>query len=323
VNLNHVLAFHKVAAAGGFTVAARLSGVSQPTLSAQVRALERTMGTPLFERSGRRVWLTPAGESLFSATARLNEAMETVADVVTRDRTAVRGGLRISADSAIHVIPVLADLKRRVRGLAFSLRIDNSSNVIAQVLNEEADVGVMARQVSDPRLFAVKIREDKLMLLVSAADPWARRSRVSVADLAGRDLVVRERGSITREVFEARIKGARIKTGQIFDVATREAVQEAVAAGFGIGIVFTSEAGKDTRLKTIAIADQDVTVAEYAICRSERRRLGLVARFIETAHRLATARGWLADTGRPAIAIKERNEPIEPMSGTRGKRNGR
>ena len=156
------------------------------------------------------------------------------------------------------------------------------------------------------------------MLLVSAADPWARRSRVSVADLAGRDLVVRERGSITREVFEARIKSARIKTGQIFDVATREAVQEAVAAGFGIGIVFTSEAGKDTRLKTIAIADQDVTVAEYAICRSERRRLGLVARFIETAHRLATARGWLAKA-----VVKERNEPIEPVSGTRGRRNGR
>ena len=105
--------------------------------------------------------------------------------------------------------------------------------------------------------------------------------------------MVRERGSITREVFEARIKSARIKTGQIFDVATREAVQEAVAAGFGIGIVFTSEAGKDTRLKTIPIADQDVSVAEYAICRSERRRLGLVARFIETAHRLAHAR-WLA-----------------------------
>jgi aminoethylphosphonate catabolism LysR family transcriptional regulator len=317
VNLNHVLAFHKVAAAGGFTVAARLSGVSQPTLSAQVRALERTMGTPLFERSGRRVRLTPAGESLFSATARLNEAMETVADVVTRDRTAVRGGLRISADSAIHVIPVLADLKRRVRGLAFSLRIDNSTNVIAQVLNEEADVGVMARQVSDPRLFAVKIREDRLMLLVSAADPWARRPRVSVSDLAGRDLVVRERGSITREVIEARIKSARIKTGQIFDVATREAVQEAVAAGFGIGIVFTSEAGKDSRLKTIAIADQDVAVAEYAICRSERRQLGLVARFIETAHRLATARGWLA------AAVKERNEPTGPVSGARGRRNGR
>ena len=71
------------------------------------------------------------------------------------------------------------------------------------------------------------------MLLMSASDPWARRHAHPVADLAGRDLVVRERGSITREVVEARIKSARIKTGQIFDVATREAVQEAVAAGFG------------------------------------------------------------------------------------------
>lgn len=320
MNLNHVLAFHKVAAAGGFTVAARLSGVSQPTLSAQVRALERTMGTTLFERSGRRVRLTPAGEALFSATARLSEAMTEVADVVTRDRTAVRGGLRISADSAIHVIPVLAELKRRVRGLAFSLRIDNSSNVIAQVLNEEADVGVMARQISDPRLFAVKIREDRLMLLVSAADPWARRPRVSVADLAGRDLVVRERGSITREVIEARIKSARIRTGQIFDVATREAVQEAVAAGFGTGIVFASEAGKDARLRTIAISDQDVAVAEYAVCRSERRRLGLVARFLETAHRLAMVRGWLADSSRPAVNAVEM---MELSSAARGRRNGR
>lgn len=323
MNLNHVLAFHKVAAAGGFTVAARLGGVSQPTLSAQVRALERTMGTALFERSGRRVRLTPAGESLFATTARLSEAMEAVADVVARDRTAVRGGLRISADSAIHVIPVLADLKRRVKGLAFSLRIDNSSNVIAQVLNEEADVGVMARQISDPRLFAVKIREDRLMLLVSAADPWARRTRVPIADLAGRDLVVRERGSITREVAEARIKSAHIKTGQIFDVATREAVREAVAAEFGVGIVFASEAGNDARLKAITIADQDVTVAEYAVCRSERRRLGLVARFIETAHRLATARGWLADAGRPTAIAKEQKGLREPATETRGKRNGR
>jgi LysR family transcriptional regulator, low CO2-responsive transcriptional regulator len=290
LNLNHVLAFHKVADAGGFTVAARLGGVSQPTLSAQVRLLERTMGTALFERAGRRIRLTPAGEALYVATTRLNEAMDAVADVVARDRSAARGGLRISADSAIHVIPVLAELKRRVKGLSFSLRIDNSSNVTAQVLNEEADIGIMARPIADPRLFAVKIREDRLVLLVGARDPWARRSRISIGDLAGREIVVREKGSITRDVAESRIKAARIKTGQVFDVATREAVREAVAAGFGVGVVFASEAGNDARLKAITIADQDIAVAEYAICRAERRRLGLVARFLETAHRLALAK---------------------------------
>ncbi|HVY42764.1 MAG TPA: LysR substrate-binding domain-containing protein [Hyphomicrobiaceae bacterium] len=297
MNLNHVLAFHRVAAAGGFTVAARLSGVSQPTLSSQVRALERTMGTALFERAGRGVRLTPAGETLYGATARLSEAMDAVADIVIRERPSGRGGLRISADSAIHVLPVLAELKRRVEGLAFSLRIDNSSNVIAQVLKDEVDLGVMARPVTDTRLFSIKIREDRLVLLVGANDAWARRTRASIADLAGRDLVVREKGSITREVAEARIRAARIKTGQVFDVATREAVREAVAAGFGVGVIFASEAGNDARLKAVPIADQEVAVAEYAICRAERHRLGLVARFIETAHRLAMARGWLADSG--------------------------
>jgi DNA-binding transcriptional LysR family regulator len=271
--------------------------VSQPTLSSQVRALERTMGTALFERAGRGVRLTPAGETLYGATARLSEAMDAVADIVIRERPSGRGGLRISADSAIHVLPVLAELKRRVEGLAFSLRIDNSSNVIAQVLKDEVDLGVMARPVTDTRLFSIKIREDRLVLLVGANDAWARRTRASIADLAGRDLVVREKGSITREVAEARIRAARIKTGQVFDVATREAVREAVAAGFGVGVVFASEAGNDARLKAVPIADQEVAVAEYAICRAERHRLGLVARFIETAHRLAMERGWLADSG--------------------------
>jgi DNA-binding transcriptional LysR family regulator len=302
LNLNHVLAFHKVAAAGGFTVAARLSGVSQPTLSAQVRTLERSMGSALFERAGRRVRLTPVGEALFAATTHLSEAIDAVAGVVTRDSAATRGRLRVSADSAIHVIPVLADLKQHVKDLSFSLRIDNSSNVIAQVLNDEADVGVMARPIADPRLFAVKIREDRLVLLSGARDSLARRSRITMADLAGRAIVVRERGSITREVAEASIKKARIKTGQVFDVATREAVREAVAAGFGVGVVFASEAGNDPRIKATAIADQDVAVSEYAICRAERRRLGLVGRFLETAHRLATVRGWLANSGWTSAA---------------------
>jgi DNA-binding transcriptional LysR family regulator len=136
------------------------------------------------------------------------------------------------------------------------------------------------------------------MLLVSAKDALARRKSVRIADLAGRDLVVREMGSITREVVEGRLARERIATGQVFDVATREAVREAVAAGFGVGVVFASEAGRDERLRALAIIDVDVAVAEYAICRIERRKLGLVARFLDTAQQLALRSGWLAEPGR-------------------------
>ena len=131
------------------------------------------------------------------------------------------------------------------------------------------------------------------MLLVSRRDPWASRKRIKLADFAGRDLVVRERGSITREVMEQRLEAAGIVTGQVFDVATREAVREAVAAGFGAGVVFASEAGNDARLVTLAIQGADLTVAEYAICRTERRRVPLIAQFFDAAQRMAAINRWL------------------------------
>jgi DNA-binding transcriptional LysR family regulator len=300
MNLTHVLAFHRVAAAGSYTLAARLGGISQPTLSSQVRALERSAGAALFERSGRGVRLTATGERLYAATAKLAGAMDEVRRTLALGPTPARGRLRISADSAVHVLPVLAELKKSVATLHFSLRIDNSAEVIAQVLAEEADVGIMARPTADLRLHTIKIREDRLVLLVSAKDKLARRKQVRFTALAGRDLVVRERGSITREVAEARLASEGVAMGQVFDVATREAVGEAVAAGFGVGVIFASEVGRDPRLKAVAIVGADVSVAEFAICRAERRGLGFVGKFLDTARQLALSNGWLATRPRGA-----------------------
>ncbi len=295
MNLTHVLAFHRVATAGSFTIASRLAGVSQPTLSAQVRALEQSAGAALLERGGRGVRLTAAGEQLFAATSKLAEAMDEVERLLATSRSPARGHLRIAADSAVHVLPILAELKKTAASLGFSLTIDNSAAVTARVLSGAADIGVMARSTADQRLFSTMIRQDRLVLLVSRKDPLASRKRARLTDLAGRDLVVRERGSITREVAEARLASAGVKTGQVFDVGTREAVGEAVAAGFGVGLAFATEVGRDPRLVAVRIHDADVAVAEYAICLSERRSLGSVAKFLETARQLAVRNGWLSD----------------------------
>jgi LysR family transcriptional regulator, low CO2-responsive transcriptional regulator len=270
-----------------------MSGVSQPTLSAQVRDLERSVGVSLFHREGRQIRLTEAGERLLQSTTRLSGAIDEVGSALGEPRSGSRGALRISADSAIHVIPVLAQLKRSSPGLKFSIRIDNSQQVTAHVLNNEADLGVMARPASDPRLASVKIREDRLVLLVGRRDPWFKRKRVHLVDLSGRDLVVREKGSITREVMERCLAQAGVEPGQTFDVGTREAVKEAVAAGFGVGVVFASEAGSDSRIGSLAVLGAQLSVSEYAICRAERRRMALIARFFDVAQKLARNNRWL------------------------------
>ena len=281
-------AFHLVAQSGGFTKAAQAGGVSQPTLSAQVRSLEEANGIRLFDRRGRTVALTPLGQNLHAITARLFAAEDDAKALLAGARNLARGHLRVAADSATHVMPLLAELKQRRPGLTFSLAVGNSSDVLRQVLDHAVDVAVMAKHVSDPRVHALRLRTDRLVLFVPRAHPWGLRKSVALEALAGQDLVIRERGSITREVFEARLAEAGVKPGALVEVQTREAVREAVAAGFGIGIIFDSEFGQDPASAKLTVKGADLNVAEYVVCLEERRRLPLVRALLELVPNGAT-----------------------------------
>jgi LysR family transcriptional regulator, low CO2-responsive transcriptional regulator len=281
MSLAGLRAFHLVAQAGGFTKAARAGGVSQPTLSAQVRSLEEAHDIRLFDRRGRSVPLTPLGQNLHSITARLFAAEEDANALLVGARNLARGHLRVAADSAAHVMPLLAKLKQRHPGLTFSLAVGNSSDVLRQVLDHAADVAVTAKQVSDPRVHSLRLRPDRLVLFVPRSHPWGSRKAVTLDALSGQDLVIRERGSITREVFEARLAEAGVKPGALIEVQTREAVREAVAAGFGIGIIFDREFVHDAASTKLAVRGVDLDVAEYVVCLEERRRIPLVRALLE------------------------------------------
>jgi aminoethylphosphonate catabolism LysR family transcriptional regulator len=276
-------AFHLVAESGSFSAAARDSGLSQPNLSGQVTALEKAYGLRLFDRRGRSVVPTETGRQLHGVTTRLFAVQEEAQALLAGEQTLTRGHLRIAADSAHHVVPIMAALKKRAGSLTFALSIDNSAIVLERLLRHEADVAVMAKSVSDPRLHSIRLRTDRLVLFAPAAHPLARRGRAPLKALAGQELVLRERGSITREVLEQAMAAADIRPSAIVEVQTREGVREAVAAGFGIGAVFESERGEDRRFRAIVVSDTDLAVAEYAVCLQERQRAATVRAFMEEA----------------------------------------
>ena len=292
MNLTQLRAFHVVAQERSFTKAAAAAHVSQPTLSGQVKALEETYRVRLFERRGRGVQLTEIGQNLHALTQRFFAIEGEAQALLSGTRALQRGHLRVTADSAYHAIPILAKLKAQYGGLSFSLAIGSSATVLKQLLDYEADVAVLAKLTSDPRLHSMQFRRDRLILFVPQAHLWGGRKRIKLAELQDHELVLRERGSITREVFEETLAGAAVKPAAIIEVQTREGVREAVAAGFGIGVVFESEFGADERFRALHVADADLAVAEYVLCLQERRRLALVRAFFDAAADLAkTLRG--------------------------------
>lgn len=280
MSITGLRAFHAVAKAGSFTRAAAALGISQPTLSSQVRLIEEQYAASLFDRRGRGVTLTPLGQRLQDITTRLFATEDEARALLEGVRTVRSGHLRLAADSATHAMPLLARMRERASGLTFSLRLGNSTTVLDDLLEYRADIAITARPSSDPRFMIRLLKRDRIVLFGPRDHAFAQKRQVPIAALAGVDLVIRERGSITRETFEAALAAEGVRPGTLTEVEGRESVREAVAAGFGLGIVFESEQPLDDGFAPIGITGTALDVAEYVACLESRRNLAMVRAFM-------------------------------------------
>lgn len=281
--MNHaqIRAFHAVASEGSFTRAAEALHVTQPTLSGQVKALEERYGVKLFDRRGRRVFPTELGRSLLELTRRLFSLEAEAEQILGAAKGLKRGHLRLAADAPFHVIGALSAFAKRYPGIRLSLTIGNSEEILEALVEHRADVAVLANIPDDPRLHAVAFRRDRLIAFVEQSHPWVGRQSVTLDELAGRRLVLREIGSTTRRLFENAMATRGLGLGEVLEVNSREAVRETVAAGLGIGVVSESEFGSDRRLVPLRIDAEELAMTEYVACLSERRDLSLVRAFLE------------------------------------------
>jgi aminoethylphosphonate catabolism LysR family transcriptional regulator len=285
--MNHaqLRAFHAVASEGSFTRAAEALHVTQPTLSGQVKALEERYGVKLFDRRGRRVYPTELGQSLLDLTRRLFSLEAEAEQILGAAKGLKRGHLRLAADAPFHVIGALSAFAKRYPGIRLSLTIGNSEQILEDLIEHRADVAVLANIPEDPRVYAFPFRKDRLIAFVERGHGWAERDSVTLKELAGRRLVLREIGSTTRRLFENAMAARGLALGEVLEVNSREAVRETVAAGLGIGVVSESEFGSDRRLVPLRIDAEELAMTEYVACLAERRDLSLVRAFLDILER--------------------------------------
>lgn len=289
--MNHaqMRAFHAVARELSFTRAARVLNVSQPTLSAQVKALEAGYGVRLFDRRGRRIAMTELGDALLDITHRMFALEEEADDLLAGARALTRGHLKVGADGPHHVIPLMAAFRRRHPGIRLSLAMGNADRVLEDLADYRTDIAVVGRAPRDGRFHVLPFGSAPLAVFVAVSHPWAKRASVRLADLAGQPMVLREPGSLTRQVLLRALERAGIDIDPIMEIDSREAVAEAVAGGLGIGVVSLGEFGGDTRVRAIPIEGNPVEMAEHVVCLDDRRRLRIVRAFLAVARELARA----------------------------------
>ena len=270
----HLRSFHAVATHGSFTRAAEMLHITQPTLSGQVKELEERYGTKLFVRHGRRIELTDIGKSAFSITRLMFRHEEEVEHLLQSARALTSGELRVAADSPYIATPLLAQFQRLYPGIQISIQYGNSQQLMSWIESRRCDVAFLPNiPQGDDRLFSIPLPPDRLVVFVSQDHDWAERRSISIEELVKQRVILREKGSRTRSIFEEAVAQAGHVLNDVMEISGREGVREAVAAGFGIGIVAENELLADSRLRALPVSNAELVHAEYVVCLQEMRSL--------------------------------------------------
>ena len=278
--LTGLRAFHYTAQLGGTTAAAAKMGVSQPTVSAHIGELERRFGVELFMQVGRRLQPTDFSENLLLVTDRLFDLEDEAHSMLTDAHGLRSGHLRVAAVGPYNMMPLLAQFRRWYPGIHISLSVGDSQQIVEKILGYQADVGVLVHSVGDERVECIPFRRQRLRVFAHHAHPLAARSTLSVNDLAGHDLVCREAGSTTQDVFDAALASAGVHMNRVMEIGSRESVREAVACGVGLGVVSEIAYVHDPRLRLLPIDDLEAFTHSHVICLRERLRSRLMNAFM-------------------------------------------
>ena len=235
LNFHHLLLFRAVARAGSFSRAAEQLAITQPSVSQQVSALERSLGVRLTERRGRGFRLTPAGERVAAYAERAVELAEQLAEEVAALRGGSVGQVVIGASTTTgeYVLPAaLGRFRALYPGVTVRVEIANSARIEERVLAGEIDVGLVGEPVQRQGIVARQIGADRIVLVVSAHHRLVGR-RALPEMLAHEPYIAREPGSATRATAEAALRAAGLAPTPVLELGSNDAVKRAAAATLG------------------------------------------------------------------------------------------
>jgi DNA-binding transcriptional LysR family regulator len=221
--------------------AAERENIAPSAISKRLHELELECGTPLFYRHARGVMPTPAGESLARHAQDVLTGMNRMAAEMSTFASGENGEVRVHAHSStvVQYLPHdIATFRKIYPGVKIQLREETSPTVIQSLNDGIADIGILASNVPIPNEFAqLPYRQDRLVAVLSATHPLARRASVSFAEVAEEGVISPESGSSLHLLLSqvSRTLGRNLKL--TIEVRTLEAAVQMAGAGLGTAVV--------------------------------------------------------------------------------------
>jgi DNA-binding transcriptional LysR family regulator len=261
-DLRQIRAFDAVARRGGFSKASQEMDLTQPTLSTHILNLERQLGVKLFDRSGRKVNLTPAGEILAEYAGRIMELCTESLQAIESFKGQICGEVNVDSSTVPgeYILPRwLNYFHLMYPDVMVILTVNDSSQVLEKVVSGEVPIGVTGSPGTHPSLESRRLCDDRI-ILVSTPDmiPAGKKQKIAVQDLSKLPMIRREPGSGTQIAVEKALRERRMEPNSMTWSATlgsTRAVIEGVLAGLGAAFLSYSAVTRE-------IADGHIGILE-------------------------------------------------------------
>jgi DNA-binding transcriptional LysR family regulator len=259
INLNHLLYFYEVARRGSFTRASRDLMVAQSALSVQIKALETSLGTPLFDRRRSGVELTEAGQRAFAAAERIfTDVDQLIADLNQSGRQ-VAGGVSVGTVNSIGIyqLPdVLSGFRRKYPDIRVRVDFREAEGVMDMLFQGKNDIAIVPWQRAYSDLNAVSLARHKMFLVAPPEHPLVQLERVSPHDLEKHPFVGYHEGMHTRSMIDALFKRMSLSIEYSIESSNSATIKQMVLAG--MGIAFLPEIAVAAELRRGQLARLDV-----------------------------------------------------------------
>jgi len=237
--LRQLQVFEAVARQLSFSRAAGELHLTQPAVSMQVKLLEEQAGMPLFERIGKKVFLTEAGAELHQHSRVIAQQLRDADEALAARRGLSQGRLLITmVSTAKYLVPsLLARFLKQHPGVTVKLSANNREVVLQQLADNEVDLAIMGRTPEGMDAVAEPFAPHPHVIIAAPGHPLANKRRIPLARLAQETFLVREPGSGTRGLLERLFAEHRLPLNVSMEMASNETIKQAVQAGMGISLL--------------------------------------------------------------------------------------
>jgi DNA-binding transcriptional LysR family regulator len=255
-----------VATEKNFTKAAEILYLSQPSVSKQIKTLERNLDTSLINRESNKISLTENGKVLLQYSERILALCEESCRALIDLKNGERGNLTVGASQTIgtYLMPrVLALFAQNYPQIDLKVQVNSTRIIANSIINREIDIAVVGGEISDDLKKTLSIEDfvyDELSLIISKSHPFAKKKKINKEDLYCLDFITLNSNSTIKKFIDNILIQNQIETQQlktILQLNSIEGIKTAVSLGLGAAFVSSSAIEKEIKLQTISVINID------------------------------------------------------------------